>query len=77
MNAAQIEEIRKRLDERPRNLRCAYCGEDDWSVALMTYRLDTGEVETEERALAYTCQHCGFVRLHSLRILDDEAPPHE
>lgn len=72
------EKLAKLLNERVVDSSCPFCKCDDWALPLPAYAtgvsLPWGKGSTYfmngTPAAMLQCKHCGFIRLHSLSVLE-------
>jgi hypothetical protein len=62
------------IDERAPNAACALCGGTDWITAKdgkpITFLSFEAKEDPRVRVLAIVCTNCGYLRLHSLDVLE-------
>jgi uncharacterized Zn finger protein len=51
-------------------LDCPLCGKDDPEFGKERFHFDTTSEGTDEDVFVLICRNCGFVRRHSMRILE-------
>ena len=84
---SEKDDIVTTLTDRGVSAKCPSCGKGEWDafgalgslhVVLQAARPNEQLVQGAERgaflsAYAFTCQNCGFVRLHARNALDENA----